>query len=69
MMYHKVVFELFQNLHLQIYASQLMKSQIIPLPFALLYLESLERENFKKFEYLENKKSILDEIKNTFHSF
>ena len=25
--------------------------------------------NIQKFEYLENKKSFLDEIKNIFHSF
>ena len=29
---YKAVFELFQKLHLQIYASQFMTSQIIPLP-------------------------------------
>ena len=40
----KVVFELCQKLHLQIYASQFMTSKIIPVPFALLNLESLERE-------------------------
>ena len=28
-----------------------------------------EEENLQKFEYLENEKSFLDEIKNTFHSF
>ena len=28
-----------------------------------------EEENIQKFEYLENKKSFLDEIKNIFHSF
>ena len=28
-----------------------------------------ERKKFKKFEYLENEKSFLDEIKNIFHSF
>ena len=37
------------------------------LPFVLLYLESVERmgKKLQKFEYLENKKSFLDEIKNT----
>ena len=66
-----MVFELFQKLHLQIYASQFMTSSIIPLPFALLNLESVERKGKKlqKFEYLENKKSFLDEMKNIFHSF
>ena len=28
-----------------------------------------EREKVQKFEYLENEKSFLDEIKDTFHSF
>ena len=48
-----------------------MTSLIIPLPFVLLNLESVERKrkNYKKFEYLENEKSFLDEIKNIFHSF
>ena len=27
------------------------------------------KQKYKKIEYLENKKSFLDEIKNTFHSF
>ena len=62
---YQVVFELFRKLHPQIYASQFMTS-IIPLPFVLLYLESVER---KGFEYLENEKRILDKIKKPFHSF
>ena len=32
------------DLHLQIYASQFTTSQIIPLPFVLLYLESVEKK-------------------------
>ena len=28
-----------------------------------------EEEKIQKFEYLKNKKSFLDEIKNIFHSF
>ena len=28
-----------------------------------------EEEKIQKFEYLENEKSLLDEIKNIFHSF
>ena len=40
----KEVFELFQKLHLQIYSSQFMTSYIIPLPFGLLNLESVERK-------------------------
>ena len=43
MMQYKAVVELFQKLHMQIYASQFMTSLIIPLPFALLYLESVGR--------------------------
>ena len=48
MMEYKTIVELFQKLHLQIYASQFMTSQIIPLPFVLLYLESVEREKITK---------------------
>ena len=51
MMYYKAVFELFQKLHLQIYASQFMTSSIIPLPFVLLNLENLERKR-KKYKKL-----------------
>ena len=42
---------------------------IIPLPFFLLNLEKVEKEKIQKFEYLENEKSFLDEIKNIFDSF
>ena len=28
-----------------------------------------ERKKLQKFEYLENEKNFLDEIKNTFHGF
>ena len=47
-----------------------MTSQIIPLPFALLNLEKCgkEGEKLQKSEYLDNKKSFLDE-KNIFHTF
>ena len=53
-------FELFQNLHLQIYASQFMTSQIIPLPFVLLNLGSVERmgKNFKNVNILRTKKAF-----------
>ena len=40
--------------------------QIIPLPFVLLNVESVERkeeENLQKFQYVKNKKSYLDEIR------
>ena len=71
MMQYKAVFELFQKLHLQIYVSQFMTLQIIPLPFVLLYLEIVERKEKKlqKSEYFQNEKSFLDQIKSTFHSF
>ena len=59
----------FEKLHLQIYASQFMTSQIIPNPFVFLYLESAERKKLQKFEDLENEKSFLDETENTFHRF
>ena len=43
---------------------------MIPLPLVHLDLESgKEGENLQKFEYLENEKSFLAEIKNIFHSF
>ena len=42
------VFELFQKLHLLIHASQFMTSEIIPLSFVLLNLESVEREQNTK---------------------
>ena len=59
-----------KELHLQIYANQLMTSKIIPLPFDLLYLESgKEWKKLQKFEYLQNEKSFFDEIKYIFHSF
>ena len=41
-----------------------LTSLIIPLPFVLLNLASVERKGkIQKFEYLENEKSFLDEIK------
>ena len=47
-----------------------MTSLIIPLPFVLLNLEKVERKRKNtKFEYLENEKSFLDEIKNIFIVF
>ena len=61
----------FQNLHLQIYASQFMTSQIIPLPFILLYMESVERKgkNYKSLNISRTKRAFFDEIKDIFHSF
>ena len=48
-----------------------MTSLIISVPFVLLNLEEVERkrEKIQRFEYLENEKSFLDEIKNIFHNF
>ena len=66
----KRFFGLFQKLHKQIYACQFMTSWIIPLPFVLLNLESLEREvKLQQFNYLENEKSILKWNKKHFHNF
>ena len=57
-------------MYLQIYASQFITSLIIPLPFVLLNLESVERNGkIQKFEYLENEKSFLDEIKKNYIGF
>ena len=61
MIQYKVVFELFQKLHLQIYASQFMTLQI--------WKVWKGRGKIQKFKYLENEKSFLDEVKNIFHSF
>ena len=70
MMKCQAVFELFQKLHLQIYASQFMTSYYST---SICPFESRkcgkERKKSQKFEYLENKNSFLDEIKNIFHSF
>ena len=68
----KVVFELFQNLRLQIYASQM--HDIINYSISICPLESVEKcgkegKKLQKIEYLENEKSFVDEIKNIFHSF
>ena len=42
----------------------------MPLPFVLLNLESgKEGKKIQKFEYLENEKSLFDEIKNIFSNF
>ena len=70
MMSYKTVVELFQKLHLQIYASQFITSQIIPLLFVLLYLESVERKgkNYKNLN-ISRTKELFDEIKNTSRSF
>ena len=70
MIQYKVVLELFQTIYLLIYANQSMASEIIPLSFVLLNLESIERKGkIQKFEYLKNKKSFFDEIKSYFYSF
>ena len=47
-----------------------MSSKVIPLPFVPLNLETGEEgKKLQKFEYLENQKSFLNEIKNIFCSF
>ena len=57
--------ELFQKLHLQIYTGQIMTSQIIPLPFVLLYLESVERKgkNYKRLNISRTKRAFLMKYK------
>ena len=58
-----------QKLHLLIYASQLMTNYSI----LFYHFESRkcwkERKKLQKFEYLENEKSFLDEIKSIFRTF
>ena len=60
MVQYKAILELFQNLHLQIYTSQFMTSQIIPLPFVLLNLERVERKtkNYKKLNISRMKRAF-----------
>ena len=60
MMKYKAVFELFQKLHLQIYANQFMTSQIIPLPCVLLNPEIVERKgkNYKNLNISRTKKAF-----------
>ena len=45
---NKVVFESVQNLHLIVFASQLITSYITPSSFVILNLESLERKKIRK---------------------
>ena len=56
-----MVVELFKKLHLQIHASQLMTSPVIPLPFILLYLESMERKgkNYKSLNITRTERDFL----------
>ena len=60
MMKYKVVFDLLQKLHLQIYADQFMTSQIIPFPFVLLNLENVERKgkNYKNLNIWRTKRAF-----------
>ena len=60
MIKYKAVFELFQKLHLQIYANQFMTSQIIPVPFVLLSLKSVERKGkkYKNVNILRTKRAF-----------
>ena len=52
--------ELFKKLHLQIYAHQLVASSIIPIPFALLNLEKVEKKgkNFKNLNISRMKRAF-----------
>ena len=63
-----MVVKLFQKLHLQIYASQFMRLQVIPLPLVLFCIWKVWKGR-EKIRNLENENSFFDEIKNTFHSF
>ena len=60
MMQCTAVFELFQKIYLQIYASQFMTSKIISFPFVLLNLESVERKgkNHKNLNILRTKRTF-----------
>ena len=44
-----------------------MTSQIIPLPFVLFYLKSVEKKgkNYKSLDISRTKRAFFDEIKNT----
>ena len=56
-----MIVELFQNLHLQIYVSQFMTSQIIPLPLVLFYPESVDRKGktYKSLNFLRMKRAFV----------
>ena len=65
----KMVFELFQKLHL-IYQNQFMtiNHSTFTCPFESRKCGK-EGKKLQIFEYLENEKSFLDEIKSILHSF
>ena len=56
----KAILEFFQKLHLYIYASQFMTSQISPLPLVLLNLESVKRKgkNYKNLNISRTKRAF-----------
>ena len=56
----ETMFELFQKLHLLFYANLFMTSNIIPLSFVLLNLESVERKgkNYKKLNTSRMKRAF-----------
>ena len=60
------VVELFQKLHLQVHDIINYFTSIHPFVSGKY---GKEGKKLQKFEYLENEKSFVDEIKNTFHSF
>ena len=69
MMQCKAVFEIFEKLNQQIYASQFIINYSTSIcPFECENCGK-EGEKLQKFEYLKNEKSFFDEIKSTFHSF
>ena len=63
MTYYKIIFELFEKLHSLIYAIQFMTSQVIPLSFVLLNLESVEKKGkITKMRTSQEQKEPLDEM-------
>ena len=63
MVQYKAVLELFQNLNLQIYATINYSTSICSFESGKC---GKKEEKLQKLEYLENKKSFLDEINNIF---
>ena len=68
--WYKSVFELFQKLHLQIYASQFMQHhKLFHFHLSFWIWKVWKGKKIQQSEYLENEKSFLDEIKSIFHRF
>ena len=69
MMYNKAVFELFQKLHLQIYANHQAIHDIINYSASIIWQVWKGRGKIQKIEYLKNEKRFFGEVKNIFNSF